>query len=202
MLSEMELSQSGACTTPPEDDDDCEELELDPILVDLPLDVAPPAKVLDAFVPAGTYASLEAALSAVDAGEDEGGAAAFLAAHPDWAGVSVRVVGVYTDAAGAPHDFTYTSAVHAGIEMEFAQPVLVDATSQNLTIVVDVASWFTDDAGAAIDPTNSANAAQIDANIRRSFRAFSDDDENGVDDEHENGDDGDDGSDDDAPPAP
>ena len=41
-------------------------------------------------------------------------------------------------------------------------------------------------AGAVIDPTNAANAGAIERNIRRSARAFEDDDHDGVDD-HEEG---------------
>ena len=40
-------------------------------------------------------------------------------------------------------------------------------------------------AGAAIDPTNAANAEAIAANIRGSFEAFEDNDHDGVDDDHE-----------------
>jgi len=185
VLAETELSQAGTCSSPPANDDDCNELELDPLLVDLPLDVSPPNKVLDALVPPGNYTRLEAELHAVESDEGEEGAAAFLAAHPEWSGMSVRVTGVYTDASGTPHDFTFTSGVDAEIEMAFSSPVTVDATTQNLTIVVDVASWFTDAAGAAIDPTNSANADAIGANIRSSFQAFEDNDHDGVDDEEE-----------------
>ena len=101
------------------------------------------------------------------------------------AGVSVRVTGVFTDGSGATHDFTFTSGVSAEIEIAFASPVTVDATTQNITLTVDVARWFTDATGAAIDPTNSANGDAIGANIRRSFRAFEDDNHDGVDDDQE-----------------
>lgn len=185
VLSEIELSQAGTCSTASTSDDHCDELELDPVLVDLPLDGSLKA-VLDASVPAGSYTGLEAKLHAVKTGEeDEDGdeehsAAAFLAAHPDWpAGVSVQVTGVYTDGASVKHDFTFTSHVSTEMEMEFSPPVTVDATTQNLTISVDVASWFTDAAGAAIDPTNTANATLINDNIRKSFHAFEDDDRDG-----------------------
>ena len=186
MLAELELSQAATCSIPPGDDDDCNELELDPLLVDLPLDGTVQV-VLDASVPPGTYTRLEAELDAIESDDDDGegedGGAAFLAAHPDWpAGVSVRVVGVYTDAAGVAHDFTFTSGVSAGMEMAFPSPITIDANSQNLTIAVDVASWFTDANGAAIDPRNIENAELISDNIEKSFNAFEDDDEDGEDD--------------------
>jgi hypothetical protein len=187
VLAETELSRAEASATAA-DDGDRDELELDPLLIDLPLDASPPVQVLDALVPAGTYTRLEAKLHAVEAGDEDGehGGASFMTVHPDWpAGVSVRVTGVFTDAAGATHDFTFTSGVSADIELEFASPVTVDATTRNITLTVDVAKWFTDAAGAAIDPTNAANADAIAANIRGSFEAFEDNDHDAVDDDHE-----------------
>ena len=188
VLAETELSQAETCSTPPANDDNCDELELDPLLIDLPLDASPPVQVLDALVPPGTYTRLQAKLHAVETGDEdgEGGGASFMTVHPDWpAGVSVRVTGVFTDAAGATHDFTFTSGVSAEIEMQFASPVTVDASTRNITLTVDVAQWFTDAAGAAIDPTNAANAEAIAANIRGSFEAFEDNDHDAVDDNHE-----------------
>ncbi len=67
--------------------------------------------------------------------------------------MSVRVTGVFTDASGVAHDFTFTSNVEAEVEMAFPSPVTVDATTSNLTIDIEVASWFKDASGALIDPT-------------------------------------------------
>jgi len=40
---------------------------------------------------------------------------------------------------------------------------------------------------AFLDPNDPANAGTINANIRHSFRAFGDEDHDGVDDDHEAG---------------
>jgi len=164
VLAGIGLAEAGTC---------CSELALDPHLVDLPPSPGSPRKVLDATVRAATYTRLHAELHA----------AGSLTAYRDWpAGVSVRVVGVYTDPGGVTHDFTFTSGVDAPIDVALSRPVRVDARTRNLTIAVDVARWFRDAAGAAIDPTSGANAAAISANIQRSFAAFQDDDEDGIDD--------------------
>jgi hypothetical protein len=177
VLAQTEISRAASCSTTPASDS-CHALALDPLLIDLPLSAAPPRKVLDAIVSAGTYTGLQSELHAVQSN------AALRAARPDWpAGVSVRVVGVYTDPNGVAHDFTFTSAADAELRMAFAQPVTVDGTTQNVTIAVDVARWFTNARGTVIDPRNSANAAAINANIRNSFQAFQDDDEDGVSDD-------------------
>ncbi len=185
VLSEIELSPGGPCSSTTEDDG-CDELETGPVLVDLPVDGTTKV-VLDGLVPAGMYAALEAKLDAVTANDDETGASAFLTAHPEFAGISVMVTGTFTDASNQTHSFTFTSEADAGIEAAFQPPVTVDGTTSNLTINIDVASWFTDQSGAVIDPTNTANAGAIEQNIQRSFHAFEDDNHDGESDDPDQG---------------
>ena len=176
VLSKIELAPSSAATCSGTGDDGCDDIELAPVLLDLPVDGT--TKVgLSAMVPEGSYSALEAKVEAVTSGEDN--AAAFLAAHPDFAGVSVRVEGTYN---GAP--FVYTGSAEAEIEMSFPSPVTVDAGTSNLTIDVDLSSWFKDGTGSVVDPADGANASLIADNIRRSLRAFEDDNKDGVADSH------------------
>ena len=180
VLSRIELSPSGTCAATGEEDD-CDELKVGPSLLDLPVSGSTQV-VLDALVPAGTYDALQAKLDAVTPDEDEPGASDFLTAHPDFQGISVKVSGTFTDASNTAHSFTFTSAADAEIEAMFQPPVTVGTGTLNLTISVDIASWFTDATGAAIDPTNPANAELIEHNIRQSFRTFEDDNHDGMDD--------------------
>jgi hypothetical protein len=92
---------------------------------------------------------------------------------------------VYTDAAGAAHPFSFTSRGRAEVEIRFATPITVDATTTNVTVTVDVASWFKNASGAFLDPMDVTNTGAINRNIRRSFRAFGDRDHDGIDDDHE-----------------
>jgi hypothetical protein len=138
----------------------CEGLDLGPLTVNLPLD-ATTKLILDALVPAGTYTGVKAQLDAV------------------------TVSGVFTDAASMAHPFTFTSSGHAEVEIQFPTPITVGPTTSNVTVTVDVASWFKDASGAILDPADPANLETINRNIRRSFRAFGDDDHDGVDDDHE-----------------
>ncbi|HXO85624.1 MAG TPA: hypothetical protein VN803_08855 [Gemmatimonadales bacterium] len=163
-----------------DDDDDCPPLTVGPVLVDLPLD-GTTTVVLDALVPAGTYQRLQARLHAVKPGDE--GVGDFLTAHPEFEGISVKVVGVFTDADGVDHEFTLTSPMNVVSAVNFDEPVTVDAGTTNLTIDVDVGSWFTSAAGGVIDPTKDANQRAIERNIRRSLRAFEDDDHDGDEDE-------------------
>ena len=185
VLSRLELSPSGSCATAGEKDD-CDELQAGPALVDLPVDGTTKV-VLDGAVAPGSYTALRARLDAVTPDEDEPGVSAFLVAHPDWKGISVKVTGVFTDAKSQTHAFTFTSEADAEIEAAFQPAITVAAGTSNLTVSVDVASWFKDETGAVIDPTDPANAHAIDHNVQRSFRTFEDDDRDGIDDHKESG---------------
>jgi hypothetical protein len=157
---------------------ECEDVSRDPVLVDIPVDAALHS-VLNVPLAQGTYTKLEAKLEPA-----RDNATAFNAANQNLAGKSVRVEGTYK---GTP--FVFTSAVRAELEMEFSPPLVIDATTQNATVTLDVAKWFLDSSGAVIDP-NTATAGssalqKIEDNIRRSFHAFEDNDESGVDDDTE-----------------
>lgn len=141
---------------------ECEPLHVGPVRVTLPLDGST-SVALDALVPAGTYTGVHAKLD------------------------SVNIVGVFTDSGGADHPFTFAARVESQIKMAFPAPVTVGSGTNNLTINVDIGAWFTDAAGAIIDPTNPENQFAIRMAIRASFHAFLDDDHDGADDHDEGG---------------
>ena len=158
-----------------DNDRECPELHLDPVLVDLPIDAITQLD-LGALVPDGTYRELEFKMDAIQTGERTS-AAAFLAAHPDFRNVSVRIEGTFN---GQP--FVFTSSEDAKLELEFDPAITVGAGSANVTVKIDVTAWFKDSFGNAIDPRQSGNAAIIMSNIKRSFHAFEDHDRDGEDD--------------------
>lgn len=194
VVARLELERAGATcadTAAAGDDDDrddnCAELELAPSVVELPVDGAV-TTALNVSVPAGTYSALEAKIRPIDRNREHDGAGstAFLAAHPELAGVSVRVEGTFNGKA-----FTYSGAPRAEFESVFNPPLTVGENGANITVHVDLATWFKSSSGALIDPTTAnaggANAALVSANIRRSLRAFHDDDHDGHDDHGEHG---------------
>ncbi len=144
------------------DGHECEPIRVDPVQVNLPLDGTTKV-ILDALVPAGTYLGLRARLE------------------------RVNVVGVFTDAGGTDHTFTFTSDAHAEVSVDFATPITVGAGTSNLTVDVDVGSWFKDASGAILDPNNALNQEAIEHAIRASFHAFEDDNHDGDDDHEEEG---------------
>lgn len=158
----------------------CEDISRDPVLVNIPLDDAAHSVINVPLAP-GSYTKLEAKLEPA-----RDNATAFNAANPNLVGKSVRVEGTYKTV-----PFVFTSSVRAGLEMEFNPPLVIDASTMNATVGLDVRKWFLNSANAAIDPTTatagSAALQQIEDNIRRSFRAFEDNDESGVDDHSEHG---------------
>src|SRR5437667_6041646 len=187
VLARIELSTAGSCAATGEDDN-CAELQLGPTLVDLPVDATTQVMLEDVAIPAGTYSGIQAKLDAVQPDDDEPGVSAFLTAHPDFQGISVKVTGVFTDASSTTHDFTFTSEIDAEMAMRSDSTVTLASRTKNVTNAVDLASWFKDASGAVIDPTDPANAEAIERNILRSARVFEDDDHNGVDDQDDQGD--------------
>ncbi len=167
------------------DDDDCEEVFRDPILIDVPVDDAL-HPVITVPLPAGTFSELEAKLGPARVSD-----ATFNAANPDLVGKSVRVVGTFN---GTP--FVFTSRVRAKLELDFDPPLVIDETTKNATVSLDVRKFFLKPSGAVIDPSTatpgSSNLLQIENNIRRSFHAFEDDEERGEDNHrgHNGNDDG------------
>lgn len=154
---------------------DCSELEIGPFLLDLPLGAGPIRK-LQVQVDTGTFREVEFKIHKV--GNDSADRK-FLVDHPGVAGISIRAVGTFDGKA-----FTYTSDVSAKQESELDPALVVkDATITDLTLVVEVGSWFLAGGVGVIDPATatagSPTEAQVRQNIRRSFRIFEDRDHDG-----------------------
>ena len=180
VLREIELKRINANCDEAVNDDDCEEFELGPILLDLPLDGQVEQAMAISIEP-GTYRELEFEIHKVtDDAED----AAFRAAHPDMVGVSIRVRGAYN---GDP--FSYTTDLNVEQEFDFSQPLVVteNTTSINVTVLLNLDAWFRDSAGTLVDPATGnkgeANEGLIKENIKQSTEAFEDNDRDGEDDD-------------------
>jgi len=193
VFGKIELDRSGDadCVAEDESGDDhpdggeeCEEVIRNPLLVDVPVDDAL-HPVIDIPLPAGTFRELEARLRPARVTASD-----FNAANPNLVGKSVRVEGTFK---GAP--FVFTSSVNSKLEMEFDPALVIDETTKNATVSIDVRRWFLNSSNAVIDPTIGTNQSQIETNIRRSFHAFEDDDERGEDHHEGHGGDGNDDGD-------
>lgn len=176
VVREIELKSSATASCPDgvAGDDACEELEFGPLLVDLPL-TAGTTSPLTVSVPQGQYRELE--LKVHKPGDDTRDVA-FKAANPLFANISIRVEGTFN---GVP--FVFTSRVNEELELDFNPVLTVDATGGNITIQIDVASWFKNASGAVVDPntanTGGVNAGTVEERIKKSIRALEDDDRDG-----------------------
>jgi hypothetical protein len=179
---ELQRSDVAACDAI-EGNDDCEEFETGPVLVALPLGSAVIAQQVSIEVPPGTFTALEFEIHKPSSSED----AAFIGAHPEFATISIRVTGTYSQA-GTRSAFTFTSDVNQSQESSLPAPLTVqEGQSVNVTLRADISGWFLNGAKTAlVDPT-SANKGQpnesvVANNIQNSFDAFEDDDHDGVED--------------------
>lgn len=178
VLREIELKRTEDSTTCSDDseggsDDNCEEIEFGPILLDLPLNGSV-SQVVTVEADTGTYRELE---FEVHKPEDDGEDAAFLAQHPDFRRVSIRVEGTWN---GTP--FVFLSDLEVEQELDLVPPLRIEAAGNtDLTLRVDLRSWFLNSGGTALINPATANQGQsaeglVKENITRSFEAFENDD--------------------------
>jgi hypothetical protein len=174
VLREIELKrvETPDCTG----GDLCEEFETGPVLVSLPLTPgAAQAFALDS-APAASYNEIELDVHKPDDGDPQD--QAFIAQHPDFADISIRVRGTFNGVA-----FEFTTPLNVEQELPLVPDlVIAESTSTNVTIFVDVRTWFVVN-GALVDPSDTAVSDQIEQNIQNSFEAFEDPDGSGSGDD-------------------
>jgi hypothetical protein len=160
-------------------DDDCEEFETGPVLVDVPL-TGGVETVVTVDVPPGTYDEIEFEVHKISSDDEED--AEFRAAHPDFTGISIRVVGSYN---GTP--FTYETDLDVEQEFDLATPLKIEEGTggTNLTVRIDLSAWFRALDGSLVNPATGNKGGQneglVKENIKQSFEAFEDRDEDGDD---------------------
>ena len=185
VLREIELKrvEAAGCDSI-EGNDDCEEFETGSTLVTLPLGSTATETVVSISAPAGMYDKLEFKIHKPESSDD----AAFIAANPNFDGVSIRVTGTYSQA-GSRSDFTFTSDLDASQEVLLSPPLTVaDGQPASVTLRLDVSTWFLNTGGTALVNPATANKGQanegvVKDNIEASINAFRDDDHDGHDDD-------------------
>jgi hypothetical protein len=158
------------------DDDDCEEVEAGPLLLDLPLDGGIEHQFTVA-IDTGTFDEIELKVhTPEDDGDDRD--QAFLAAHPDLEDISIRVTGTFNGTS-----FTFTTDLNEEQEFELDSPLVITAESEvSVTLRVDLAVWFLN-GGELINPVQALKGGTFEGlvkdNIEASFDIFQDDDHDG-----------------------
>lgn len=180
VLRQIELRRVDVttCTGGTVGDDGCEEFELGPVLVDLPL-TAGAEQAFAADVPEGTYSKVDFEIHKPD--DSDPADQAFVQLNPDFADISIRVTGTFD---GVP--FVHTTDLDVEQELSLLPNLVVaEGVSTNLTIFVDLSAWYLI-GGALVDPATAnkggANESAVNNNIKDSFKAFEDPDRNGSDD--------------------
>ena len=150
-----------------------DEVASGPYLLDLSgtsLDSGGVAKVLETSFTPGTYSEIKLEIHKPETGE--------VGVNGDLTAMIAANASIIADGTIDGADFTFTTAVSA--EQKFEGNLVLNAGS-NLTLNVDPSTWFTS-SGARLDPRTESNRSQIENNIQSSFKAFKDDDEDGVED--------------------
>lgn len=164
--------------------DTCETFRVGPVLVPLPLD----GGVMTPFqtpIPPGRYDELR--LRVRKPGDDST-TLAFFAANPEWPRrAAVRVRGTFDrgDGSGVQSFESYIEA-DARFELDLIPVFVVPEGSDetfNLTVSIDVASWFRRADGRLVDPRDAQiggpEARFVEDRIEESFEAFEDPDRRG-----------------------
>jgi hypothetical protein len=151
-------------------DHDCPDVRLDPMLLEPPVDGSAVAE-FSVDLPEGTYHEVKIQIHKLTPAPAD---AALLAAHPDFAGISIRVVGTFNGTA-----FTFTTPITAEVEIELPEPLEVSAeTPTAVTLQVDLSTWFKGPDGGLLNPAapSQQTRSRIEQNIRQSFHGFEDHD--------------------------
>jgi len=162
-------------------EDDCEAVRSGPIALDLPLG-AGTSREFSVTVDTGTYDRVRFQIHRLTSSVADD---SLSQARPELAGISIRADGKFK---GQP--FTYVTDLTAN-QIDSLPPLVVGAKGPvNLTLFVDIHTWFLDQSGTMlIDPASALsgqpNETLVRDNIRASFRTFEDENHDGEDDHHE-----------------
>lgn len=162
-------------------EEDSLDFEIENQVIQLPLDGSP-YQLAAADIAPGMYDEFEMEIEGLDDDDNVN--------DPDFTEgseeTSIIIEGSYNG-----EDFSFQSEEDFEIEFEFNPPIQIDENTTNVDInlIVDINSWFLDEAGNDLDPTDPDNKEQIEENIEKSFKAEKDEDD--LDDEEDDDDDGD-----------
>jgi hypothetical protein len=176
VLREIELHRTGMTSDCVDGiDDDCEELEIGPLLVDLPLGTPGASRTFSVEIAAGSYDKMEFEIHKPSSSDD----AAFIQANPGFQDVSIRVTGTYNGT-----EFTYLGDYNDELQFNLVPDLTVGgAAATELTLFADLNAWFRDQGGILLDPatasTGSPNESLVEENIKNSLESFEDDDLDG-----------------------
>ncbi len=180
VLREIELKrlEVANCDVDPEPAG-CEDFEVGPVLINLPVNGATATQVTIS-VESGTYTEVDFDIHKVSNGDPDD--AQFRSDHPDLIDTSIRVRGTYDGTS-----FTFVTDLMDTQKYDLVPALIIDenTASTNVTIVLNLSTWFLDAQLNPIDPASAnkgeANENLVKDNIKASIRVFEDMDRDGSD---------------------
>ena len=160
-----------------DDEDACEKFATGPVLISLPLDGSVSTE-FEIPIDTGSYTEVEFEIHKLSG--DDPADSAFIRVNPGFADISIRVEAVFNG-----DTVVFESDLNFKQELALSPTVVVDGTAAvvNVTILSAVDVWFRDATGAIIDPATANKGGEnenlVKDNIRDSFEAFEDADQDG-----------------------
>jgi hypothetical protein len=162
-----------------DDEDDCPTIRVGPFLVNVPVNGSDGGRVA-VPVPAGSYSAIRFDIHKVSSSDSAD--RVFRQTNPDFRDISVRLEGTYNT-----RPFIFTHDVNAKLDVPLSKPVEIGAAGDNVTVMIDMTTWFTKPSGGLYSPAEGNVPgfvrAKIQNNIRAAFKAFRDKDRDGKDDD-------------------
>jgi len=131
-------------------------------------------KLVTENVPAGTYDKLKVDIHTLQS-----------APSTDFQPLVDQSASVLIEGTVDTTPFTFASALEA--ELEYEARFQLSGSTSNITLNIDASKWFTAADGSRLSPLDPKARDAILANIRGSFSAFEDDNEDGEEDEARDG---------------
>ncbi len=176
------VATTGRDVVADDDDDDrdnCGDVQTGSLIVTLPLGNGP-VRAIPIALPAGTYRKIEFKIHRLGSSAAD---SLLLAGRPDLSGASIRVSGTFNHTA-----FTFVTRAEAKQKQVIDPPVTVTPGSNvELTVRVDLSTWFLNRARTRFVDPATALAGQINANlvarnIKNSFQPAHEGDDDDDDD--------------------
>lgn len=162
-----------------DDEDDCPTIRVGPFLVNVPVNGTDGGRVA-VPVPAGKYSAIRFDIHKVSSSDSAD--KVFRQENPDFREISVRLEGTYNT-----RPFVFMHDVNAKLDVPLTKPVEIGAAGDNVTVTIDMSTWFVKPAGGLYSPAEGNVPgfvrAKIQNNIRAAFKAFRDKNRDGKDDD-------------------
>lgn len=162
-------------------DDDCDEFVTGPFFVDLRLD-GTTQNMVTLHVAPGVYDEVRFIVHKLD--DDDPDNTQFIAQHSELLDISIKVTGEFNMT-----PFTYTNDLNEEQRIFLSGDDLISVMGtefeeRNVTIVIDLDSWFRTNSGTLVDPATALKGAPFENlvrdNIKDSIEGFRDDDSDGI----------------------